>query len=1025
MFDKLFRGGTHISVVTAVVLAGVLSGATPQAQNRTRTITTPRDQFGHDIGDDYVLVNYTQYVEYLRKLDKESARMVVVEIGKTEEGRPELTAIITSPENHARLARLKEINRRLALAEIATDDEARRLAKEGKSVVWIDGGLHASEVLGAQQLIETIYRLNSSTDSETMRILNDDIVLCTLVNPDGMELVSNWYMRETDPMKRSTSGLPHLYQKYIGHDNNRDFYMMNMSESANANRMMYREWYPVIMYNHHQSGPAGAVLFAPPFRDPFNYNVDPLVVLGIDMVGSAIHTRLAVEGKPGAVMRSGASYSTWFNGGIRTTSYFHNQIGILTETIGNPTPVQIPFVLDMQLQRADVPNPITPGQTWHFRQSIEYSVTNNYAVLDIASKRKEDFLFNMSKMAKNAIEKGSRDNWTIHPKRIDAAKAAIEAAQAAVTAQANAPAPPSATAATGSAPQDATAARVARGTDVARGESGNAAGRGDSSGRGEAGGRGNAGGRGGAPVEIYTNVLHDPALRDPRGFIVPFDQPDFLTATKFVNTLIKAGVVVQRATRPFTVGDRTYPAGSYVVKTAQPFRAHVMDMFEPQDHPDDIPYPGGPPRPPYDATGYNIAYSMGIKFDRILEAFDGPFETLSDMVVPAPGKVLPVPPGGGYLLSHQVNDSFVAINRLLKSNEEVYWLKSAFNANDKRYAAGTIYIPAKPSTLPLVQKLASDKGLSFDAAPRPGGQAMLLKRVRVGLWDQYGGSMPSGWIRWLFEQYEFPFEIVYPKTLDAGNLIGRFDVLVFVGGAIPAARPATAPAGPEVLGERGATPPTGGGRGGTAAGGDSSETANAQPAPQGIPAEFRDRLGSVTVAKTVPELRKFLEAGGTILTIGSSTSLGYHIGLPIRNALVERVQGLAERPLPNEKFFVPGSLLDARIDNTNPLAYGMDERAKVFFDRSPAFRLQPDASPNAVRAVAWFDSPSPLRSGWAWGQAYLDQTVAIVDASVGLGHLVLFGPEITWRAQPHGTFKLLFNGIYYGGATTTGAGTTN
>ena len=175
-----------------------------------------------------------------------------------------------------------------------------------------------------------------------------------------MELVSNWYMREPDEKQRSTNGIPRLYQKYIGHDDNRDFYMMNMSESVNANKMMYREWFPAIMYNHHQTGPAGAVLFAPPFRDPFNYNFDPLIPLGIDMVGAAIHTRLAAEGKPGAVMRTGAPYSTWFNGGIRTTSYFHNQIGILTETIGNPTPVEIPFVLDMQLPRADVPNPIAP-----------------------------------------------------------------------------------------------------------------------------------------------------------------------------------------------------------------------------------------------------------------------------------------------------------------------------------------------------------------------------------------------------------------------------------------------------------------------------------------------------------------------------------------------------------------------------------------------------------------------------------------------------------------------------------------
>jgi hypothetical protein len=393
------RPSARAAFFGAVLVLFSLVTAQPRAQNRGTLLTSPKIQFGHDIGDDYFLVNYSQYVEYLLKLDRESERMTVVDIGKTAEGRTEYTAIITSPENHRKLAQIKEANRRHALGDVSSDDQARQLARDGKVVVWIDGGLHATEVLGAQQLIDLIYKLNSRTDPETMRILNDDVILCTLINPDGMELVSNWYMREPDERRRSMSGLPRLYQKYIGHDNNRDFYMMNQPESENANRIMYREWYPAIMYNHHQTGPAGAVLFAPPFRDPFNYNFDPLVVLGIDMVGSAIHTRLAAEGKPGAVMRSGAPYSTWFNGGIRTTAYFHNQIGILTETIGNPTPIEIPFVPEMQLPRADVPNPIAP-QTWHFHQSIEYSLTNNYAVLDIASKRKEDFLFNMYKMAK-------------------------------------------------------------------------------------------------------------------------------------------------------------------------------------------------------------------------------------------------------------------------------------------------------------------------------------------------------------------------------------------------------------------------------------------------------------------------------------------------------------------------------------------------------------------------------------------------------------------------------------------------
>src|SRR3989441_8553449 len=176
----------------------VVCVAATQAQTR---ITTPREQFGFNIGDDYVLVNYTQYVDYLKKLDRESDRLTVAEIGKSSEGRPIYLAIITSPENHKKLARYKEISQRLSHAEGLTDDQARALAAEGKAVVWIDGGIHATEVLGAQQLIESIYQLVSGTDPETVRFLNDVIILNCLVNPDGMELVSNWYMQERDPAR--------------------------------------------------------------------------------------------------------------------------------------------------------------------------------------------------------------------------------------------------------------------------------------------------------------------------------------------------------------------------------------------------------------------------------------------------------------------------------------------------------------------------------------------------------------------------------------------------------------------------------------------------------------------------------------------------------------------------------------------------------------------------------------------------------------------------------------------------------
>jgi hypothetical protein len=179
----------------------------------------------------------------------------------------------------------------------------------------------------------------------------------------------------------------------------------------------------------------------------------------------------------------------------------------------------------------------------------------------------------------------------------------------------------------------------------------------------------------------------------------------------------------------------------------------------------------------------------------------------------------------------------------------------------------------------------------------------------------------------------------------------------------------------------------------------------------------------VTVATTVPQIEAFLAGGGTVLAIGSSTSLAYHLKLPISNALVESASG-SFRPLPQDKFYIPGSILRASVDTGHPLGQGLAPEVDVFFDHSPAFRLDPDASRLGVRAVAWYGTPKPLRSGWAWGQHYLDQTIAILDAPVGSGHLMLFGPEILFRGQPHGTFKFFFNGLYLGGLRSGRPATT-
>jgi len=271
-------------LVLTLVLA--FSAATAAAK-----ITTPKEHFGFAIGDDYHLATYTQTEAYFRKLATESDRVRLVEMGRTEEGRPHLMLVITAPENLKSLARYKDIAQKLARAEGVGDTQARVLAAEGKAVVWIDGGLHASETVGSHQLIETAFQLASATDPEVLRVLKDLIVLCAHANPDGQELVSTWYMREQDPSKRVLTTTPRLYQKYIGHDNNRDFYMSAMKETTNINRQLFLEWFPQIVYNHHQSGPAGTVIFTPPFRDPFNYVYDPLVVNGVQALGTAIQGR--------------------------------------------------------------------------------------------------------------------------------------------------------------------------------------------------------------------------------------------------------------------------------------------------------------------------------------------------------------------------------------------------------------------------------------------------------------------------------------------------------------------------------------------------------------------------------------------------------------------------------------------------------------------------------------------------------------------------------------------------------------
>ena len=874
-----------------------------------QSIPSPKSHFGFSIGDNYQLATFIQTEAYLKKVAAVSPRMKLQSIGKTEEGRNQYMAIVSDPANIKNLAKYKAISQKMARAEGLSESEASQLAKEGKAVVWIDGGLHATETVGIHQWIETMYQFLTRNDEETQRILKNTIILFVHANPDGQELVSSWYMRNADTLKRSYANLPRLYQKYIGHDNNRDFYMMNMSESKNMSRQQYIEWMPQFLYNHHQAGPMGTVVAGPPYRDPFNYVYDPLLVTGIDAIGAAMSSRLNAEGKPGYTMKGGSTYSTWWNGGLRTTAYYHNIIGVLTEIIGSPTPMKIPLVPQRLIPNSGLPFPITP-QKWLFRNSIDYSISMNYAMLNHAARYKDEVLMNIYKMGRKSIENGSKDYWTLSPKKVELIQELYR-------------------------------------TDIKNPEA-----RIDT-----------------LPLAYYAKIYQNLSLRDSRAYVIPADQST--SAVAFINILIQSGIRIEKATTAFEIAGKKYPAGSYVVKTNQAFRPHVLDMFEPQDHPNDFLYPGGPPVRPYDSAGWTPAYTMGVKFDRILEAVDMPLETLPYGVLEKAVGGFPAGNFAYYGFSTQDNASFSLVNEALKAgleltkNKDHFVIKSS-DAAKKLLAEGSLKYGIKV------------QGLSASSATIP------VKTRRIALWDTYGGSMSAGWVRWILEQHQFTFSLLYAKEIDLGNLKSKYDVIVFMGGAIP------------------------GLKGQTVSRDDSFER---EPKESDIPTEYHAQMGKIT-EKSIPSLNAFLEAGGDIVTIGSSANLAYHLGLPVRNALVEMVAG-KERNLPGEKFYIPGSVMQVAVDPDTRANWGMSTKADVYFGMSPVFKLQPDAiAQQVVKPLAWYASDKTLRSGWAFGQAYLQDGVAAFEAKVGAGKLFVYGPEITFRGQTHSTFKLLFNQLY-------------
>jgi hypothetical protein len=461
----------------------------------------------------------------------------------------------------------------------------------------------------------------------------------------------------------------------------------------------------------------------------------------------------------------------------------------------------------------------------------------------------------------------------------------------------------------------------------------------------------------------------------PYAYVVPADQHDPNTAVKLINLLIDQGAEVHQAQSGFTADGASYGKGSYVLLLAQPFRPFVKDIMEAQKYPDIRAFPGGPPVPPYDVAGWTLPLQMGVKSVAIKSRFEGTLTPVTRAEPPPAEVSAGGAKVGAFLIGHERNASLTAVNRLLKGGYDVYWAREAFSTGGKSYPAGTMIIPAQGRQQADVRSIAQSLSLPLAGVPAAGSggavtvAAYKLKPLRVALYNPWGGNMDEGWTRLMMEQFEFTYEEIRPADIRSGAFAKRYDVLVFADQPMQGML-------------------------------DGLSAANIQP-------EYAGGIGG----DGVNQLRAFVRNGGTVVALGGATNLFIKSwSLP----LVDVLAGLK-----TTEFFCPGSILDMRVDSSHPIGYGMPEEASGFFARSSAFEIQPSnfAPGGTVRTIVKYGGDHVLQSGWILGESHLYNLAAAVDISMDKGHVVLFGFRVQNRAQPHGTFKLFFNSLYYGPAT--------
>jgi len=378
------------------------------------TIPSPKAVLGFAPADDRTVADWSQITGYFNQLDKASDRVVVQSLGQSTLKRPMIVAIISARENILALDKYKDIQQQLADPRKVSNTLVRdRLIATGKTVVAVSCSIHSTEIVASQMSMQLAYDLATAQDADTKEILQNTILLLIpSPNPDGVDIVANWYRKSLGTPYEGREP-PELYHHYAGHDDNRDWFMLNLRETQLITRLLWHDWFPEIVYDVHQQGSNGSRFFIPPFFDPPNPNIDPLLLRQVGLIGHKVAADLQSAGFKGVL--TNALYDTWWHGGFRTAPYFHNSIGILSEAAS--ARLMTPATVNSdQLARSSTrgmrnasevttnfPDP-WPGGSWHPRNIMAMELVAARGILSLAAKYRTEYLSNFYQLGRKNIE---------------------------------------------------------------------------------------------------------------------------------------------------------------------------------------------------------------------------------------------------------------------------------------------------------------------------------------------------------------------------------------------------------------------------------------------------------------------------------------------------------------------------------------------------------------------------------------------------------------------------------------------